>query len=553
MAILKLRDLGKYGVIRDLVQFDIPLSAWTTAKNVRFVNNAIRRGPVFRRVVDLGSNIPTFVDGIEPLSGNDYVLVGMNTGRVYLTQVDTTNPLLTDNTAPSFSTLTDITPTGFTNTEAYIPHTSCFLGDVYYINREDHVPWGIPRTYNTLAAITGWNSGWRCKALRSYGGMLIALGVTKGAYEYPTMVKWSEYAVAGSMPSTWDETDTTSSAGENVLADMRNPIVDGVPLRDKFIIYSNNETWLMDAVGGNDIFRFRRLFDNTGIINVNCAVEVSGRHYVFGYDDIYTHDGVQKKSISLGRVREFVFRTIDRRFMDRCFVTHNSLLNEVLFCYVTEDDLIEFRPNQGCNRAVAYNYLHDTWTIYDLPHVFSAGNATLNTGLTFERSGTVTYQTMGGSYLDKEDPYKKNLVMVGMADSRYGIGNRLYVFEPYESGNVSLPVDTYATAPIKLEKTGIDLDEIDAEIRGYKNTVALYPQGRVSDPDDQILFEVGASDYTDVIPLFQVAQGFTGGEGNYKIDTRMAGRFLALKVNYDSYKDFSLSGLDFDVVITGSR
>ena len=202
---------------------------------------------------------------------------------------------------------------------------------------------------------------------------------------------------------------------------------------------------------------------------------------------------------------------------------------------------------------MAYDYLNDTWTIYDLPQVFSAGNATLNTGLTYQRSGTVSYQDMGGSFLDKEDPYKKNLIMVGMADTRYGLGNRIYVFEPYESGNVSLPIDDAATAPIRLEKTGIDLDEIDAEIRGYKNTIAIYPQGRVTDPDKPILFEVGATDYADVVPVFQTAQGFTGGEGNYKIDSRMAGRYLALRLEYDSYKDFSLSGMDFDVVITGDR
>ena len=552
MAILKLRDLGKYGVIRDLVQFDIPLTAWTTAKNVRFTNNAIRRGPIFRRIIDLGTNVPTFVDGIDPLSGNDYIIVGMNTGRVYVTQVDTTSPLLTDNTNPDFGTLVDITPTGFVNTNAYVPHTSCFLGDVYYINREDHEPWGLPRTAATLAPLTGWGN-WRCKTLRAYGGMLIALGVTKGAYEYPTMVKWSDYAVAGSFPNNWDEASTTSSAGENVLADMRNPIVDGMALRDKFIIYSTNEVWVMDQVGGSAIFSFRRLFDNVGAINVNCVVEVAGRHYVFGYDDIYVHDGVQKKSISLGRVREYVFRTIDRKYTDRCFVVHNSLLNEVMFCYTTEDDIIHFRPNEGCNRAVVYNYLHDTWTIYDLPHVLSAGNATLNTGLTYQRSGVVSYQDMGGSFLDKEDPYKKNLIMCGLADTRYGLGNKLYVFEPYETGNVSLPVDVPANAPIKLEKTGFDLDEVDAEIRGYKNTISLYPQGRVNDPEKPLVFSIGATDYADVVPEFQEAQGFTGGTGNYKIDTRMAGRFLAMKIDYDSYKDFSLSGLDFDVIITGDR
>ena len=57
----------------------------------------------------------------------------------------------------------------------------------------------------------------------------------------------------------------------------------------------------MDFIGGNDVFSsFNRVFDKTGLINTNCVVEVEGKHYCFGLDDIYTHDGTSKITIADG-------------------------------------------------------------------------------------------------------------------------------------------------------------------------------------------------------------------------------------------------------------
>ena len=54
----------------------------------------------------------------------------------------------------------------------------------------------------------------------------------------------------------------------------------------------------MDFIGGNDVFSFNRVFDKVGLINSNAVVEAEGRHYCFGLDDIYTHDGTSKISIA---------------------------------------------------------------------------------------------------------------------------------------------------------------------------------------------------------------------------------------------------------------
>jgi hypothetical protein len=74
-----------------------------------------------------------------------------------------------------------------------------------------------------------WNSLWSCKILRTCGGALVALNVTKGATALPTMVKTSAIPLAESIPVSWDQTQPNTLATENILADMQGGIVDACP------------------------------------------------------------------------------------------------------------------------------------------------------------------------------------------------------------------------------------------------------------------------------------------------------------------------------------
>ena len=112
---------------------------------------------------------------------------------------------------------------------------------------------------------------------------------------------------ANSIPDSWDETDTTKSAGTNDLVGMKTGIVDGAVLGSNFIIYSSDSIFLMEFVGGNFIFNFRKLFTDEGLISQNCVVEVEGKHYCFGPADIYVHDGTTKQSIRAERSRMICF------------------------------------------------------------------------------------------------------------------------------------------------------------------------------------------------------------------------------------------------------
>jgi hypothetical protein len=221
MAILPIRQLGDLGIIKDIDPFDLPANAFSSGVNVRFSNGSIQRGPVCRTVVSLDTDA-SFVDGLTPLSGLDYIVYGKTNGRLYRL---------------AGSTVEEITATGWTNNSITTQWTSTNLSDVYYTNREDRVPWYMGRGGTTMASLPGWNNGWRCRSLRTFNGQLIALNMTEGATEYPTTIRWSDFTVSGSAPATWTPA-TTNSAGRNTLADMVNPIIDGAPLRSSFIIYS---------------------------------------------------------------------------------------------------------------------------------------------------------------------------------------------------------------------------------------------------------------------------------------------------------------------------
>ena len=132
--------------------------------------------------------------------------------------------------------------------------------------------------------------------------------MTEGATSYPTRIRFSDITTANSVPGSWDATDATKSAGFIDLVQIPTEIKDGLSLGSNFIIYSSDQTWLMEFIGGQFIFQTRKLFNDAGVINQNCIVEADGRHYVFGPHDIYLHDGTTKQSICDERVKVVYLR-----------------------------------------------------------------------------------------------------------------------------------------------------------------------------------------------------------------------------------------------------
>ena len=532
-----IRDLGSVGVISDLSSYNIPVNAFSEALNVRFDEGKVRRSPIFRNVKGSLGFSPRFTYGVVPSTGYDsvlmfsdaYVIKEYNSGSV-------------SDRSGSISGSSDPRP-----------YTGTTLSSVTYINRQDRVPIFRTSAGTNFADLTNWPTSYRCASLRSYNDFLLALNTTEGSSNFPTRVRWSNIATADAVPDSWDETDTTKSAGFNDLGEMQTGIIDGMPLGSNFIVYSSDQVWLMEFVGGTFIFNFRKLFTDAGLINQNCVVEVDGKHYAFGAFDIYVHDGTSKQSICDEKVRNFIYNGLNNTAKETFFVQHNPTLNEIYFCYLSGDSLVSFPNANRCNRAAVYNYRNDTWSFMDLPNVSSGTVANVNSIVTYATATGLTYALTGGTYYAQEDSFDRHTLMVGESVTTDGItSDKLYALDLSDVGRIAFQLDTEAIKPASVERVGIDLDETKVPLSGYKVVNAIYPQATTTNSDKNITFTFGASDIPNSEPTYGNSTVFNTGT-DYKIDSRSAGRYLSYKILVSDNKDFEVSGFDIDISATGSR
>lgn len=540
------RNLGQLGVISDVRPYDLPPNAISASVNTCFKNNTIERAPVFHRVHTYTGEgfTPGYIFALPAIAGGGLVEPLVTVSSDYSSLQQLIGP-----------TVTDVTPLTWSSSGSTEQQwTSGFLGNVSYLNRASAVPIYKGPSDAQYSPLTNWDASWRCEVLRTYKDFLIALNVTKGAVEFPTLVKWSDLTTFGSVPASWDHTSTTNSAGENVLNEMREPIIDGLSLRDAFIIYGKSEVWTMEYVGGTFIFRFRKLFDDFGAISQNCVVQVAGLHYVFDKNDIYVHDGVSPRSIISGRNKKFVFDSLDTSQKHRCFVSHNPRLNEIMFHYPSDDGLIGFaNTDVGCNRAAVYNYKYDTWQFYDMPNVNSCALAGTAAGDTYQTDLVIDYQNKGGSYAGVGDSQIAFPMYASVADSALGLtDHRILGLDRLSQGVLAKPIETEALKDAFVERVGLDLDENGTPLVAYKSIKAIFPQVEMLNGSDGVYFQFGSTDIIGQDPLWG-SETLFDPEADAKVDVREAGRYLGYRVRCTGLNDFAFSGFDANITARGRR
>jgi hypothetical protein len=546
MPTVPVRNLGGAGIVSDIHPYDLPHNVFSAGVNVRFENGTVKRGPVPRGVFDFSSLDPTFIPG------HLFQVPSSVTGVESLVAVSASFDKAFEIVG---SNATDITAELMGNIgDPNAPVTHGFLGAVTYLNRRTHVPFMRRQADATFVPMPNWDPNWRCAVLRPYKDFLVALDVRKSASEFPQMVKWSDITLYGDAPPSWDETLTTNSAGETVLNEMRGRIVDGMTLRDTFMLYGENEVWAMSFIGGNFIFDFRKRFDDVGVIAPNCVIEVDGQHYVFDRNDIIVHDGASKRSIAHGTNKDYIFNSLVRDLQHLCFVTHNPSLNEIMFCYPSQDRLTGFvNPTTGCNRAAVYNYRRQLWTFYDLPNVTAASNAVIVTGQTWDSTTPATWNNIGGTYMGDGSLNDSFLVLMSRADADLGItASRIVAFDLIEGGRLAKPVVEELLTEAFVERVGIDLDESGVQISAYKSLLKVYPQIDLSLGAGRTTLQYGANDFSAVSPVWDLEQTFDP-ETQHQLDVRRAGRYLAHRLRHVGSSDFSYSGFDATVKVRGKR
>jgi hypothetical protein len=541
MATVPVRNLGAVGIIKDPDPTSIPPSAFSDGLNVRFNDAKVERAPIFRKVFSIPTSTynPLWCYGVFTNHATFDTIIYCNRGGGIYKIFN--------------GAQTDITDTGHVFSNDDRAGSGGSLAGCIYINQPNWVPRVLTPGAVRCVVLPNWNSTWRCGSLRMFGSQLVALNVTKGATNYPLMVLVSDTVTYGNYPVSWDATDTTKLAVENTLSQATTPIVDGGVLGRDFMIYTSDEVWKMVNNSGQLMFDFHRLpFDNVGLINQNCFVEVDGKHFAWSDTDIYMHDGVSKTSLLDQRNRSVFFKELNMTYQDAFFVAHDKRHNEVLFCGVSNNSGLAIPPvNSFCNYAAVYNYRDNTWSFRDVPNVSAAATANVNALLSTYNliDSSFTYANTGGAYTDQDESYSRFCVFLIGANTSVGISEaKLDVLDFADKGKLSLPVDpdTVANPVAWVEHSRSHFEEAGADLRSYKLVRAVLPMGSATDPDASLSIQLAGDG------VWNVAQPWNP-RTDYKVDTRVTGRYITTRFTMSSLHDFSLAGYDFDVIVTGRR
>jgi hypothetical protein len=167
-----------------------------------------------------------------------------------------------------------------------------------------------------------------------------------------------------------------------------------------------------------------------------------------------------------------------------------------------------------------------------------------NTSLTYDNAG-VTYASQ-----DAQDFIRRAIFVTEPHGSSSQNVKEIAVLDNVDSGSIAKSTVARVLNPSFARRNQIDLDDQGVPLSGYKNIRNIYPQATIT--TGSLTFNFGANDIPKTTFTTTLSKSFTPST-DYKIDTRLAGRYLNYEIRETNGKDFSVSGFDMDVLTTGRR
>jgi hypothetical protein len=339
---------GSGGTNSDLPAHALPPEVFTSSQNVRFIDGALEKA---------GGMAARF--GTPPIAPSFLLPTQDNAGdrRLFFANATTIYSYISGSFTNVSRTSGGAYAAGSNNA-----WTGGILHGVPFLNDGASIPQAWDIGTSKFLNMPNWVSTYRCKALRAFKNYLVALNITDGASVYPHNVLWSHPADPGAVPGTggWDIADPTKDAGMAPLSDTPGHLVDGLALADSFVVYKESATYLMQFIGAPNIFKFRPILRESGVLSRNCIAEVMGKHIVLTTDDVIVFDGNTSQSIISRKLRRNLFAAISIADYEKSFVVALPTLREVWFCISTSE-------GSPPNRAYVWNWQSNDWTVRELP------------------------------------------------------------------------------------------------------------------------------------------------------------------------------------------
>ena len=516
--------LGQYGIIKDVLPYNLPDNAFSDGENVRAYEDSIEKC--------LGE-IDAFADQeIGRISVDPYWMTSIIQGNsAYWVYAGASRVFATDGTAQA-----DITRANNTySMDTSKGWTGGVMGGVVFLNNGVDTPqqWVSPVDITErLTDLSNWPTDAKCQSLRSFKQFMFAMDYTNGAgTNFPRLIKWSNGSSFNSVPSSWDETDATQDAGEYELADTPGRIIDGSELRDAFMIYKEDSVWGAQFIGPPFVFRFYKISESTGAINRRCMAEFPSGHFVFGVNDCYVNDGQNLTSVLDQRNRREVFDSLGGGNFSKCFVTPFFLRSEMWACY----------PSNGstwANKALVWNWRTNAIGFRDLPnlsfiHQGVAPTVAVGGDSPTWQSGTSWDENIG-SWDDANtyDPTRAYPLMTSPETQQILVADKSNTF------------DTQAFTS-RIERTGLHFGNTSLSKYCYEVYINMDASGPVQ-------IYVGGQDSPSAEVVWEGPFSFDPSTQE-KIDCRVTNKYLAFKVVSTADMSWSLTSYEMVWKPAGGR
>lgn len=501
------------GLAPDQVNYNLPDGIFSDARNVRFRD-----------------------DSAEKCKGNSAVFGSLSATAIWASPIsDGTTPYwIYGNESVLYAT--DGTTHAQVSTTSYnAPVNIGYTGGVFHgfqiLNDTNAIPqrWA-PGLANKVRDLDNWPSNTFCKVIRPFGNFLVALRVTQDGLYNPRLLRWSDAAAFGALPPSWDYTDPTNQAGITELGHTEDEIVDGLALRDSFIVYKGASTFLMTPVGGLDVFAFREIFTESGLLSENCVAAFNSNHFVLSDHDVIVHDGSSMQSVADKRIRRFIFNNINSQRFDRSFVVLNRRERQIKVCFPESG-------NDYANLAAVWSIADNTWHIEELgfPMSYAAEGIVVGSELTFDGL-TGTFDDQDGTFDEMSfTPFARRLVFWR------GTAKQALQSDTGETFNGT-------TMSCYVERANMGLTR---DVGGIKRIKRVFPK-IIGTSGDTFVIRVGTRSVIDGSVTYSGPFNFTIGS-SYKIDCRVSGRWISLRMETSVTNSWRLAGFDVEFDGDGRR
>lgn len=507
-------NLAKPGFVTDLPDMSVADGAWTDSRNVKYRDGAAEKCQGYTQA--MGELSVTAIWAAPVSDGSNFFWAYGSPTVMYATD------------GTSHANITGSITLGATEDLNY--SGGAFHG---YLLVNDGV--AIPQTWtpglgNDLVSLTAWPALVTAKVLRPFKDFIFAFRITDGGVYNPRSMRWSDKAAPGALPGSWDFSDPTNQAGINELGQTLDAIVDGLPIRDSLMIYKENHSWIADYIGGDDIFGFRQVFSQVGLLTERSAIAFGSQHLVWTDQDIVLHDGNSARSILDGRARRWLFNRINTNRYKRSFAVADYRERTAYFCF----------PESGQDwptLALAWNWAEDTLYPYELggPKTWADTGIVPSTGASFD-SDTGNFDDVSGAFDDESySPFAGFMLFTD------AIRKKAY------QGNTG---ETYDGTAMTVYAERTDL-AIKRDLLYMNRVRRVYPRV-LGTAGDVLNFYVGTRATQNSTVQWTGPYPFVIGT-DYKIDLRVSGRLFDFRVESMATNGWRLHGMNIEFDPDGMR